>query len=188
MEVISIRLKYIKEFNVSDRRALTAIAKTSIATEQQLQTMISKNRIYSYIKEGILKKDIYYNPVPAKSIQAFRLTQYGQKIATYYFNIKDFQHSESITHDIIIANKYFSLSLKEQKTWLSETIIKKILQEREDEFESEKEYGALDGIYKKLDGKWTGFEAVTSSYRDKDIIAKKNTCKLLKLKYEEGRR
>lgn len=187
MEVIFIRLKYIKEFNKNDRRALTALAKTSLATEQQLQTIISKNRIYSYIKEGIIKKDMYYNPVPSKSIQAYRLTQHGQKIANYYFNIKDFQHSESVIHDIIIANKYFFLSYKEQKTWLSETTIKKLLQEKEDEFEEEKEYGALDGAYKDLNGRWIGFEAVTSSYRDKDIIAKKNTCRLLKLKYEEGR-
>lgn len=188
MEVIFIRLKYIKEFNESDRRALTAIAKTSIATEQQLQTMISKNRIYSYIKEGILKKDMYYNPVPSKSIQAYRLTKHGQKIATYYFNIKDFQHSESVLHDIIIANKYFSLSYREQKTWLSETQIKKLLQEREEEFEEGKEYGALDGVYKNSNGILIGFEAVTSSYRCENIIIKKNTSKLLNLKYEEGRR
>ena len=188
MEVIFIRLKYIKEFNESDRRALTAIAKTSIATEQQLQKIITKNRIYSYIKEGILKKDMYYNPDQSKSIQAYRLTKHGQKIATYYFNIKDFQHSESIIHDIIIANKYFSLSQKEQKTWLSETTIKKILQEREDEFEEGKEYGALDGVYKNLNGNWIGFEAVNSSYRNKDIVKKKNTSRLLNLKYEEGRR
>lgn len=188
MEVIFIRLKYIKEFNESDRRALTAITKTSIATEQQLKKIITKNRIYSYIKEGILKKDMYYNPVPSKFIQAFRLTKHGQKIATYYFNIKDFQHSESIIHDIIIANKYFSLSYKEQRTWISETTIKKILQEKEDEFEERKEYGTLDGVYKEdLNGIWIGFEAVTSSYRCKEIIKKKNASRLLNLKYEEGR-
>ncbi|WP_252225802.1 hypothetical protein [Clostridium sp. ZBS2] len=186
--MIFIRLKYIKEFNKSDRRALTALAKTSIATEQHLQTMINKNRIYSYIKEGILKKDMYYNPVPTKSIQAYRLTQHGQKIATYYFNLKDFQHAESIIHDIIIANKYFSLSQKEQKTWISETTIKKILQEKEDEFEEGKEYGAVDGVYKDLNGNWIGFEGTTSSYRNKDITKKKNTSRLLNLKYEEGRR
>lgn len=188
MEVIFIRLKYIKEFNDYDRRALIAIAKTSIATEQQLKKIITKNRIYSYVKEGILKKDMYYNPVPAKSIQAYRLTKHGQKIATYYFNIKDFQHSESIIHDIIIANKYFSLSYQQQKTWLSETTIKKILQEKEDEFEEGKKYGALDGVYKSINKKWIGFEAVTSSYRCKDILKKKNTSRLLNLKYEEGRR
>lgn len=174
MEVIFIRLKYIKEFNESDRRALTAIAKTSIATEQQLKKIITKNRIYSYIKEGILKKDMYYNP--AKSIQAYRLTQHGQKIATYYFNIKDFQHSESIIHDIIIANKYFSLSYKEQETWLSETTIKKILKEKEDEFEEGKN-GALDGVYNeeisqlKLGYAITIFKSQGSEFKAVIIVA-----------------
>lgn len=178
-------MKYLKSLDNNDKQALLAIARCAHVTEAQLLTLITKNRINSYLKEGIILEDRYYHNL--NGFTGYKLNEKGKRIIERTWGFKHFQHSQTLYHDAIIAEKYFELSREEQESWKTETEIKEILDSMKNELETKKKYSALDGAYRNKDNVDIGFEAVTSTYCRDKILNKRNFCSFMKWNYEERR-
>lgn len=176
----------IKYLNDKDREALLALARCGHVTEEELLTIITAKRISNYIRAGIIAKEVYHHTT--NRLKCYKLTCKGQKIIKKKWGFINFQHAQNPYHDSIVSQKYFSLTEKEKKSWKTETEVKGMLVEVKMKVENNEEYSALDAIYVNKTGRGIGFEAVTSNYTKRIIKAKINTCKLLKIEYEERRR
>lgn len=153
------------------------------------------NRVDKYIEKGFIK------PVadPRTKETHYKFTEKGEKfIRNYQFGkdkpISYFQKpSQYPYHDSKIAEKYFSLSLEQQKNWTNETELKIEFKNYINELKNTDIAKALDleerysSNYKGADkisipdGKWvseTGteicWEAQTNSYGELDLVAKEN--------------
>lgn len=178
-------MKYLKSLNDNDKQALLAIARCAHVTEEQLLTLITKNRIYSYLRDGMILEERYYHN--SNGFKGYKLSGKGKRTIEKTWGFKYFQHSQTLYHDAIIAEKYFELSRKEQETWKTETEIKEILNDMKNELETNKKYSAVDGAYRNKDNVDIGFEAVTSTYCRDKILSKRNFCFFMKWIYEERR-
>ena len=178
-------MKYLKSLDNNDKQALLAIARCAHVTEAQLLTLITKNRINSYLKEGIILEDRYYHNL--NGFTGYKLNEKGKRIIERTWGFKNFQHSQTLYHDVIISKKYFELSREEQETWKTETEIKEMLEKMKNEFETNKKYSVVDGGYRNKDNVDIGFEAVTSTYCRDKILNKRNLCSFMGWIYEERR-
>jgi len=181
-----INMKYIKQLKEADKKFLIGLAKCGHVREDDALKIITKSRLYYYKREGVIEKVEYYHTL--NRFKGYKLKEKGKRLITKKFGYHMFQHRQQLYHDSIISKYYFnSLNDEERNSWISETEIKSMLEIIKDDFNSSEKYSAVDGIYTSIGGVKNGFEAVTRDYTKDIIEAKKNTCKLLNLKYIERR-
>lgn len=178
--------KHIKKLYERDRRALVAIGRCGYITKEQLLTIVKEKRIYNYQKDKIIQNEKYYHS--ENGFEGYKLTKSGKKLIEKEWGFNKFQQAQTLWHDSIISNKYFSLTEEERETWKTETEVQAMLKEIEDNIDSNEKYSALDAIYTNQDGIDIGFEAVTCNYTVSDIQAKVRVANALQVRYEEGRR
>lgn len=181
-----MKKKYIKNFYKRDEKALIAIAKCGHVTKEQLLTIIKEKRIYYYERDGLIKKEKYYHS--SNGFEGYRLTKIGKRLVEKEWGFSSFQYYETLFHDSIIADKFFSLSEKEQNSWLTDKEIQAMLEERKGVLQIDEKYSALDAIYTNTEGVIIGFEAITRNYSLSERKSKLITSQLLQIKLEEGRR
>lgn len=92
---------YIETYNEKDRQAYLFLNNVCHCDEEQLKTFISKNRVSSYIKEGLLEKlDTSYGSF-------YRISKKGYKVFESQFKKENYKyHSISPKHDLALAQKY----------------------------------------------------------------------------------
>lgn len=180
-----MKLKYIKKMNDNDKKVLIAMSKCGYVAEEELLKIITANRIYSFKKEEIITRDAYYND--KNPIIGYKLSEKGKRMVKKLLGINYIQHAQTILHDSITSRFYLHLTQDEQQSFKCESEIKEMLEKMKDELELNREYSAVDGVYRNEEGAWVGIEAVVN-YPKSLIEAKKNTCDLFKWKYEERRR
>ncbi len=181
-----MKLKYIKKLDDNDKKILIAMLKCGYVGEEELLKIITANRIYNLNKDRIIIKNKYYHE--KNGVVGYKLSEKGKGMVKKIFGIKWVQHSQTVIHDSIISKFYLeNLSEDEQQSFKCESEIKEMIEKMKDELEVNKEYSALDGLYRNKDGVWIGVEAVVN-YPKCLIEAKKNTCALFNWMYEERRR
>ena len=153
------------------------------------------SRVDKYIEKGFIKTVAD----PRTKETHYKFTKEGEKFIRNYQFGKDkpilyFQKAAQYPyHDSKIAEKYFSLTLEQQKSWVNETELKIEFKNYIDELKST-DYNKAHNLEERYssdykgedkisvpDGKWvteTGteicWEAQTNSYGELDLIAKEN--------------
>lgn len=187
--------KYIKNFIYKDRNLIAMLARTNVATEEQVRVFMGLRRIESHIREGLLEKITLVTKDRGQEQQRelYRLTQRGKEIAREQCNVSSLYASNSVRHDLALTERYIELYKRDPalvEHWITENDYKVMLQEkvlelREQAREYEanqmeadirnKLYSALDGGYQSSDGTIHAIEVITRHYKEADIVAKANT-------------
>lgn len=128
---------------------------------------------------------------------AYRLTAEGRKLVEREFNIKPYS-AQSARHDLKIADKYCTLTQKEQDSVKTETEIRYRMVEEIEKLKEQdlkeadrwaemwenKQLSAPDMVYTTENGVEIAYEVITNNYGVEEIQAKENTITLLKAKLE----
>lgn len=187
----------------TDARALSALSKVGHITLEQLNSCgMSDKRIRNFTKQGYFEKVSYRNQ-DNQIDYCYKLTEAGRD----FYDMRDqrehsYYQSVSPQHDITVADKYFSLSEKEQGTWMTESEIRKeffahvenlrdqgeVARAAElEEAYKVREISAVDAVYESDQGIRIGYEVVTNSYGHAELQAKEEFVQVMKLKYEPKR-
>ncbi len=189
--------KYIKRFSQKDRDVIEILAKCGKASSNQLTSNVDslkEKRLFNLCREGILQKEIIATSRNTNEV-CYKLTKEGKNFARDTFNIQSFYKSNGNYHDLILAEKYLSLTQSERETWQTETDLqlqfykhldelKESDRERYDDvlerYES-REISICDATYVSDSGEVIVFEAVTNSYGNRNYQAKQAYCQEMKL-------
>ena len=195
--------QHIKTYMATDAQALAAISKVGHVTSDHLNDCgMSDKRIRNFVKQGYFEKVPYRN-ASGQIDHCYKLTEAGHD----FYDLRDgrehsYYQSSSPTHDIAVANKYFSLTDQERSTWMTESDIRKEFfayienlreqkkYERADELEQsykDRQISAVDAVYENEQGIRIGYEVVTGSYGQAELRAKSEFVTIMKLKYEPQR-
>lgn len=195
--------KSVNKLMNRDRLAMTAVSRCGFCTKQHLNNHIKDSRIQSYERAGWLKKETIVSNQNIKTT-AYKLTGEGKKVLEKNFGVKHHYKEQSVSHDLKIADKYFSLSDKERETWKTETEIRHLFNEKIEEIK-QNEYNRYEeiladmkeGLYSMPDCSFTletgveiYFEVITSSYGQVELEAKERAIEILKednTRYETSR-
>lgn len=169
-----------------DKQALKAGYICGHVKEEQLLTIISPNRLKTYKQQGLFKE------VKSSKGETFlKFTKEGRDFVSDRLGWDHAYVAKSITHDAIISNKFFSLSVAERESAKSETEVKNELMEKaffvnEDSQKTndyikflEEQTSPVDFVYDRIDEvtgevETIGFEAVTINYTAQDRQMKHN--------------
>lgn len=164
------------------------------------QCGVSEKRIRNFEKSGLIERVQMRNPATKLMENAWKLTEQGKD----FYDLKEQKehyhyHSTSPTHDVALADKYFSLTDKEQQTWKTETemrfefkqqmndLRKGGVHQQADRYErlfAERKISTTDAVYTTEDNVEIAFEIITSSYGREELVAKVAFSTIMKLSYE----
>ncbi|NOW87977.1 hypothetical protein B0H39_006008, partial [Clostridium beijerinckii] len=122
-----------------DEKALIALSRCGHVSHDNLNTLIANKRIDGYIKDGLIKKEVF-NTNDNKNFSGYKLTAAGRKLVEREFGFREHQIAQSLYHDVAISDKYFSLTQEQRDTWKTETTMRRELNEelehlREDDYD-----------------------------------------------------
>ena len=178
-------MAHIKRMMSHDIAAFEAMAKCGhISQAHFAQVGVGKSRIGKYMKEGLVKRVSWQNR--GKSGVCYKLTDAGKDFFKARTTFRDFYNAQSGTHDLAIADKYFSLSSEERESFLTEKQARDMFRDhlhslRSQDRSQEADYlagllksgqiSAPDALYRSGD-RLIAFEVVTNSYGRAEIAAK----------------
>lgn len=168
-----------------DKQAFKSFYICGHVREEQLLTLISKNRIETYKKNGWIKE------VSEGNQTAFKFMKAGREYVSNHLGWDQAYIPKSVNHDSILNNKFFSLSEAERESAKSETEVRNELMEKaffvnEDSQKTEdyikfleEQTSPVDFTYDRIDEETgeietVGFESVTASYTAEDRAMKHN--------------
>lgn len=187
--------KYIKNFYNRDRLALTSISRCGYCNKEQIKEFIADKRITNYLRDGIVIKETL-NKNNGEKLEAYKLTAKGRNLLEKEWGVKGHYIAQSISHDLAIANKYFSLSQSERETWKTETEIREQFEARLYEIKSSN-YQKYEEIQKMIEDKLISvpdcyfqlenkievyYEVITNSYSRSEIEAKERFIEFMNIK------
>lgn len=193
---------YIKNFYLRDKKALISISKCGHVGKEHLNNFIKDSRIKNYVRDNLVTKEVFTKPNGA-TMEGYKLTKQGRDFIEKQYGFKDHQHAQSVTHDLGIANKYFSLTEGERETWRTETELRRDFEEqlnnlrcegqweRYEELREQLDNGGIsmpDCVYTTEQGVEVAFEVVTNSYGRAELEAKERYVQITKLDYKTERR
>lgn len=192
---------YIKNFYYRDKKALMSISKCGHVSKEHLNNFIKDSRIKNYIRDGYITKEVFNKP-NGNSMEGYKLTKQGRDFIEKQYGFKDHQHAQSLSHDLGIANKYFSLSEGERETWRTETELRREFEEqlnnlRYKDYEryeilreqlNDREISMPDCVYTTEQGVEVAYEVVTNSYGRAELEAKERYIQITKMEYQSERR
>lgn len=177
-----------------DRNALSALARCGYVTRDQLGEFLREKRIQSYCKDGLLEKSVYSKPgTRTEDKEVYRLTKAGRELCRRELSLSIY-NAQNPSHDLALADRYFSLSQSERETWRTEgqsredvwARIRQLRDQGEEERAGElwaklqgDRLSMPDAVYTKADGVSVAFEVTTSNYGSEEIAAKEETAEAL---------
>jgi len=192
---IHISKKRITTIYPRDRKALSALSRCGYVSREQLGQFLRNKRIESYCKDGLVEKSIYSQPGSRASDQeVYRLTSKGRDFCRRELSITRLYGAQNPAHDLVLADRYFSLSESERETWQTETQSREIINAhiRQLREQGEEEHalelwdklqdGRLsmpDAVYTRSDGISVAFEVVTNNYGQSELEAKEQAAEAL---------
>lgn len=192
---------YITQFFNRDRLAFTALSKVGHVTREHLKMCgLADSRIKNYIKDGLIEKVAYKTGNEAG--ECYKLTRAGRELAERQWAIRGHYHAQSPLHDLSLANKYFSLPDHLRDTWMTETQVRDMFQEKlsqlreQGEEQLSKMYEDMlnkslismpDAVYTNEQGVQVAYEVVTNSYGQAELQAKEAFVAIMKTDYETTR-
>ncbi|WP_283706326.1 hypothetical protein [Clostridium perfringens] len=191
--------KYIKNFMMRDKNALLSISKCGHVSHNELKKFIADSRIKNYVRDGLVEKEVF-NKSNGEQLIGYKLTGEGRKFVEKNYGFDKHQIAQSLTHDLGISNKYFSLTEQEQSTWQTETQLRYQLQEEVDrlrnfevdrwreltEMMERREISVADCSYVQ-GGVTIAYEVVTNSYGRAELQAKEEYGNFMNTSIEYGR-
>ncbi len=175
---IHISKKRITTIYPRDRKALSALSRCGYVSHEQLGQFLRNKRIKSYCKDGLVEKSIYSQPGSRASDQeVYRLTSKGRDFCRRELSITRLYGAQNPAHDLVLADRYFSLSESERETWQTESQSREIInahiqhlreqgnEEHARELWDKLQDGRLsmpDAVYTRADGVSVAFEVVTN--------------------------
>ncbi|MBE6022228.1 MAG: hypothetical protein E7231_03210 [Cellulosilyticum sp.] len=192
--------KHVKNFIYKDKNLFSMLARTNVATKEQVETFMGIRRAESHIKDGLIEKAILVikdSGEEARTIEVYRLTEEGKGVVRERCNISSMYASNSVRHDLALTHSYIELFNRDSSLvdrWVTENDYKVMLQERvlelreagrdreADQMEADierKRYSAPDGGYRDAEGRIHSIEITTRYYKEETIVAKANTIQAL---------
>lgn len=201
-EVIPIAKKRITTLYPRDKNALSALAACGYVSRDQLGIFLREKRVQSYCKDGLIEKSIYSRPgAKAQDVEVYRLTKAGRELCRRELSLSTYC-AQNPAHDLVLADRYFSLSQTERETWRTEsqsredvsTEIRQLREQGEEERAGELwaklQEGRLsmpDAVYTREDGVSVAFEVTTGNYGNEEITAKEEAAEALGAEIEFSR-
>lgn len=191
--------KYIKNFMMRDKNALMSISKCGHVSHNQLKNYIADSRIKNYVRDGLVEREVF-NKSNGEQLVGYKLTSDGRRFVEKNYGFDKHQIAQSLTHDLGISNKYFSLTEQEQSSWRTETELRDQLQEHIDnlrnseidrwneltEMMERREISVPDCSY-TTGGVVIAYEVVTNSYGRAELQAKEEYTNVMGTSIEYGR-
>ena len=185
-----------------DTQAFSALGRCGHVSHEQLGEFLRDKRIRDYERSGLVERVLYARPGDGESDRTcYRLTRKGREFCRHELHMTDMYRTQSVGHDIALADRYFSLSREERETWQTETVIMdrawghiRELEER-GELERAEELAAQlrageismpDAVY-ETGGHEIAFEVVTNNYGTAEIEGKIEICRELDIEYTQQR-
>lgn len=178
-------MAHIKRMMSHDIAAFEAMAKCGHISKAHFQQVgVGESRIGKYMKEGLVERVNWKNR--NNSGVCYKLTDAGKDFYYERTGFGGFYSPQSGAHDLAIADKYFSLSNDERKSFLTEKQARKVfrthlndLRAQDRSQEADHLAGLLksgqismpDALYRSGD-RLVAFEVITSSYGRAEIAAK----------------
>lgn len=192
---------YIKNFFYRDQKAFMSVDRCGHVTHEQLKNFVKDSRIKNYVRDGYMTREVFTKP-NGTVMEGYKLTRRGREFVEKNYGFRDHQHSQSLNHDLGIANKYFSLNEEQRETWRTETQLRNdfedILNElyktdysRYEELREQlenREISIPDCSYQSEQGIEIAFEVITNNYGVEEIQAKERYVEITKMNYETERR
>lgn len=178
-----------------DVNALSALGRCGYVTHDQLNTFLRDKRIDGYCKDGLVERTVYSRPGNREQDQTvYCLTRTGREFCRRELSMSHLYSAQNPSHDLALAERYFTLTPSERDTWRTETqsredIENRICQLREQgescqaEQLSERlrtgELSMPDAVYTASDGAAVAFEVITSNYGQAELEAKEGAAEVL---------
>ncbi|MFC7370759.1 hypothetical protein ACFQPF_03625 [Fictibacillus iocasae] len=192
---------YITQFFNRDKLAFTALSKVGHVSDAQLkQCGLANSRIKNYVRDKLVEKVVIKEG--KTKMEAYKLTKLGRELAESKWALRNHYHAQSPAHDLLISNKYFSLSEVTRGTWQTETQAREKLLEYFYQLKNQgQEQMAIiyedmlskglismpDGIYTNEQGLQVSFEVITNNYGVEELQAKEAFIEIMKTEYETTR-
>lgn len=185
---MSKQKKWINKLTSKDEQTLNAFADVGYLTRKMLteELDLAARRINAFEHDGYIERQDYYNKQTHNVEQAYRLTDKGKKLTKDELDRIYFYKSNSVSHDLALANRYFQEPAEHRNAWITEAEwrdnFKSMLQGLKDtdydrfkELHDKWEQGEIsppDAGFKTDSGTVVAVEVVTSSYDAKDRQSK----------------
>ncbi len=193
--------KYITQFFNRDRLAFTALSKVGHVSHDHLRSCgLADSRIKNLLRDGHIEKVAYKRA--GKIEECYKLTKSGRDTANRLWGLERAYHAQSPSHDLALAEKYFSLPESLREHWKTENQARDQFQEelnvlRDQGKEAEaKMYEDMlarglismpDAVYTNEGGIEIAFEVVTNTYGQDELRAKEAFVEFMNLQYETTR-
>ena len=192
---------HITQFFNRDRLAFTAMFKTGHVNHEHLRSCgLADSRIKNLLRDGHIEKVAYKQGREVK--ESYKLTKHGRETAIHMWSLERHYNAQNPLHDLVIAEKYFSLPTELRESWRTEGQIRDQFMEKLNDlrdkgkeaeanlYERMLDKGLLsmpDAAYVSESGQITGFEVITNSYKQEELQAKEYLVEIMNYKYETTR-
>lgn len=195
--------KYIKNLFERDKDMFQMLNKCGNADHNQMKQIgLSERRIKDMCREKLIEKTYFSETKQSeKNTKAYQLTDKGKNLIEREYGLANHNQSQSVRHNIDVANKYLSLEKEERETVLNERELRDLFLEKLEEIrdQDEQRYKELyeqlednrismpDIAYTSVEGVTMAYETVTDNYGNAEIQAKEEACTVLELNLEINR-
>lgn len=189
--------KYVTKFYNRDKDTFRAFNKCGNLDKTQLNKLgLTDTRIKNYCRDGLVTKVPYDIKGSRENGVAYKLTDKGKEVGANKFGLTNYAQSQSVRHNLDVANKYLSLTKQEQQTCINEREVRELVQDRiysieqkieRDRYKEMLDQGQLsmpDIVYVSTEGVTIGFDTITNNYGKTEIQAKEEACNFLEIQLE----
>lgn len=162
---------------------------------------VGKQRLKNFHRDGIVESRVYFDSKTKALIDTWCLTPKGVQLVRRHYNLTSHYKSQSIRHDLALADRYLCLTEEERSTWRTEKSLRMELRKKLDDLYRAKDFKAaeelrysienhlispVDGGY-EYNGKLCGVEILTSNYGKQELAAKQEFANYLNMHYSPSR-
>lgn len=189
--------QYVSKLTSKDQEMLRAFRNVGYLKDRHLKDLGQRDkRIQNFVRDKYIEKCAVFNERRHTLEHVYRLTDKGMGLCRDQLDLNYFYRSNSVSHDLALAARYFELSQRERERWITEPrfrdMMKEHIENMQDRAEAErvtqmlKEHtiSPIDGGYVNEQGIIISVEITTDSYGRQEIQAKQDFCAVLGVSYE----